>query len=103
MWNKRFLIGLSDGSVEEIEIPLNFDNSKTFLMQEYSYKKFFVKLAENQIEKDEEKSKRKKKEDKKKKEPQPSAVISVKYINTEFKNSSCSTKTMLYEVDSTCI
>ena len=83
-WNldsKRFLIGLQDGSVEEIEIPLNFDNSKTFLMQEYSYKKFFVKLAENQIEKDEEKSKRRKQEDKKKKEPLPSQVISVKYIN----------------------
>lgn len=79
--SKRFLIGLNDGSVEEIEIPLNFDNSKTFLMQEYSYKKFFVKLAENQIEKDEEKSKRRKHEDKKKKEPQPSQVISVKYIN----------------------
>ena len=83
-WNvdsKRFLIGLVDGSVEEIEIPLNFDNSKTFLMQEYSYKKFFVKLADNQLEKDEEKSKRRKHEDKKKKEPQPSQVISVKYSN----------------------
>lgn len=83
-WNpdsKKFLIGLSDGSVEEIEIPLNFDNSKTFLMTEYKYKKYVVKLAENQLEKEEEKSTRKKNEKKKKKEPAPSSIISCKYIN----------------------
>lgn len=79
--SKKFIIGLSDGSVEEIEIPLNFDNSKSFLMTDYLYKKFIVKLAENQLEKDEEKSSRRKNEQKKKKEPAPSSIISCKYIN----------------------
>jgi len=79
--SKKFIVGLSDGSVEEIEIPLNFDNSKSFLMSEYRYKKFIVRLAENQLEKDEEKSNRRKNEQKKKKEPTPAPIISCKYIN----------------------
>jgi len=79
--SKKFIVGLSDGSVEEIEIPLNFDNSKSFLMTEYNYKKFIVKLAESQLEKDEEKSNRRKNEQKKKKEIAPSPIVSCKYIN----------------------
>ena len=70
--SKRILVGYSNGTLEEIEIPLHFDNSKTFILNEYTKKSFKIKLAENQIEKiDEKKRQRQKEQGKLKEEPEP--------------------------------
>ena len=80
--SKRILLGLSTGTVEEIEIPLTFDNSKSYILTDYAHKIFIVKLAEGQIEKDDQKKKRRlNKESKIKPEPGPSQIYSCKYIN----------------------
>ena len=79
--SKRILVGYSNGTLEEIEIPLHFDNSKTFILNEYTKKSFKIKLAENQIEKiDEKKRQRQKEQGKLKEEPEPGTVFSCKYI-----------------------
>lgn len=79
--SKRILVGYSNGTLEEIEIPIHFDNTKTFILQEYTKKSFKLKLAENQIEKiDEKKRQRQKEQGKLKEEPEPGTVFSCKYI-----------------------
>ena len=46
--SKRILVGYSNGTLEEIEIPIHFDNTKTFILQEYTKKSFKLKLADTQ-------------------------------------------------------
>lgn len=83
-WNpdsKRILVGYSNGTLEEIEVPIHYDNTKTFILPEYTKKTFKVKLAETQIEKmDEKKRQRQKEQGKLKEEPEPGTIFSCKYI-----------------------
>ena len=80
--SKKVLVGYNNGTLEEIEIPLQFDKTKTFILKEYQKKEFKIKQAENQIEKmDEKKRQRLKEAGKLKEEPEPGSVLSCKYIN----------------------
>jgi WD40 repeat protein len=78
--SSHILIGLSNGNVEEIEIPLVFDNSNTFLLKDYKSKVFTVRLADSQLDKDDER-KRKKKDIKKKEEPGPAPILNCRYVH----------------------
>ena len=80
--SKKLLVGYNNGTLEEIEIPLQFDKTKTFILTEYQKKEFKIKQAENQIEKmDEKKRQRLKEAGKLKEEPEPGSVLSCRYIN----------------------
>ena len=80
--SKKILVGFTNGTIDEIEIPLQFDKSKTFILTEYNKRTFKIKLAENQIEKmDEKKRQRLKEAGKLKEEPEPGSIFSCRYIN----------------------
>lgn len=79
--SQRILVGLNTGNVEEIEIPKTFDSHKSYLMTEYECRIFTVKLADNQMEKEDEIKKRRKKDQKTFQEPGPSPILSCKYAN----------------------
>jgi WD40 repeat protein len=76
----HILIGLATGVVEEIEVPMAYDNSNTFLLKDYKCKTFTIKLADSQLDKDDER-KRKKKDTKKKEEPNPAPILNCRYVN----------------------
>jgi WD40 repeat protein len=78
--SSHILIGLANGVVEEIEVPMVYDNSNTFLLKDYKSKTFTIKLADSQLDKDDER-KRKKKDAKKKEEPNPSPILNCRYVN----------------------
>ena len=80
--SKFILIGYSNGTIDEIEVPIQYDRSKTFIFNDPKKKTFKIKQAENQIEKmDEKKRQRLKEAGKLKEEPEPGAVYSCKYVN----------------------
>ena len=80
--SKRILVGLSNGTLEEIMVPLKFNSIETFYMPEYEKTTFTIKLAEDQLEKEDEKKKRAKAK-KKNQEPGPSPILSCRYYNTD--------------------
>jgi len=80
--SQRILVGLSSGYAEEIEIPKTFENSKTYIITEYNSRKYAVKLAEEQLEtEDDKKKKLRKKVKKDKTEPCPAPILTCKYVN----------------------
>lgn len=80
--SKFILIGYANGTIDEIEVPIHYDKSKTFIFNKPNKKTFKIKQAENQIEKmDEKKRQRLKEAGKLKEEPEPGSVFSCKYIN----------------------
>jgi len=80
--SKKVLAGLVNGTLEEIMVPLKFNSTETFHMTEYEKTVFTIKLAENQLEKEDEKKKRVKTKNKKA-EPGPAPILSCKYYNTD--------------------
>ena len=80
--SKFILVGYSNGTIDEIEIPAKYDKSKTYIFTEPNKKQFKIKQAENQIEKmDEKKRQRLKEAGKLKEEPEPGSVLSCRYVN----------------------
>ena len=55
--SKYILIGYSNGTIDEIEVPIQYDRSKTYIFNDPKKKSFKIKQAENQIEKMDEKKK----------------------------------------------
>lgn len=80
--SKKVLVGLMNGTLEEIIVPLKFNSTETFHMSEYEKIVFSIKLAENQLEKEDEKKKRAKTKSKKV-EPGPAPILSCKYLNSD--------------------
>ncbi|MCQ2816612.1 MAG: hypothetical protein MJ252_05015 [archaeon] len=79
--SKKILVGYSNGTLEEIEIPLHFDNTQSYILKEYNKREIKIKKAETEIEKiDEKKRQRQKEQGKLKEEPEPGTVYSCKYI-----------------------
>ena len=80
--SKFILVGYTNGTIDEIEVPIQFDKSKTFIFNEPKKRTFKIKQAENQIEKmDEKKRQRLKEAGKLKEEPEPGSVFSCRYVN----------------------
>ena len=80
--SKFILVGFSNGTIDEIEVPIQYDRSKTFIFNDPKKKTFKIKQAENQIEKmDEKKRQRLKEAGKLKEEPEPGTVYSCRYVN----------------------
>ena len=80
--SKFILVGYSNGYIDEIEVPIQYDKTKTFIFNQPKKRTFKIKQAENQIEKmDEKKRQRLKEAGKLKEEPEPGSVFSCKYAN----------------------
>ena len=80
--SKFILVGYSNGFIDEIEVPIQYDKTKTFIFNQPKKRTFKIKQAENQIEKmDEKKRQRLKEAGKLKEEPEPGSVFSCKYAN----------------------
>ena len=80
--SKYILVGYTNGTIDEIEVPIQYDKSKTFIFNQPKKRTFKIKQAENQIEKmDEKKRQRLKEAGKLKEEPEPGSVFSCKYAN----------------------
>jgi len=81
--SEKIMVGLSNGSIEEIMFPKNFSNAETFHNTEYEKKVFKIKMTMEQIEKKDEKKRAGRKRDKTKKleEPDPAAILSCRYSN----------------------
>ena len=80
--SKFILVGYTNGTIDEIEVPIQYDKTKTFIFNQPKKRTFKIKQAENQIEKmDEKKRQRLKEAGKLKEEPEPGSVFSCKYAN----------------------
>ena len=80
--SKFILIGYSNGTIDEIEVPIQYDKTKTFIFNDPKKRTFKLKQAENQIEKmDEKKRQRLKEAGKLKEEPEPGSIYSCRYAN----------------------
>ena len=80
--SKFILIGYSNGTIDEIEVPVQYDKTRTFIFNSPKRRNFKLKQAENQIEKmDEKKRQRLKEAGKLKEEPEPGSIYSCKYAN----------------------
>ena len=80
--SKFILVGYSNGTIDEIEVPIQYDKTKTFIFNEPKKRTFKLKQAENQIEKmDEKKRQRLKEAGKLKEEPEPGSIYSCRYAN----------------------
>ena len=80
--SKYILIGYTNGTIDEIEVPIQYDKTKTFIFNEPKKRTFKMKQAENQIEKmDEKKRQRLKEAGKLKEEPEPGSIFSCRYAN----------------------
>ena len=80
--SKYILLGYTNGTIDEIEVPIQYDRNKTYIFTEPKKKTFKIKQAENQIEKmDEKKRQRLKEAGKLKEEPEPGSVFSCRYVN----------------------
>ena len=80
--SKFILVGYTNGTIDEIEVPVQYDKTKTFIFNQPKKRTFKIKQAENQIEKmDEKKRQRLKEAGKLKEEPEPGSVFSCKYAN----------------------
>jgi len=81
--SEKIMVGLSNGNIEEVMFPINYNNLETYLNPDYEKKVFTIKMTMEQIEKKDEKKRAGRKRDKTKKldEPGPSNIISCKYSN----------------------
>ena len=80
--SKFILVGYTNGTIDEIEVPIQYDKTKTFIFNQPKKRTFKIKQAENQIEKmDGKKRQRLKEAGKLKEEPEPGSVFSCKYAN----------------------
>ena len=79
--SKFILVGYTNGTIDEIEVPVQYDKTKTFIFNQPKKRTFKIKQAENQIEKmDEKKRQRLKEAGKLKEEPEPGLYFLVNML-----------------------